>query len=135
MTVGGAQPSPSLTSVVLGRRSAPQHPIRRRAMTMVEVRNDGAVAALALLRGASAAAVDVFTTILTRGPISRIYVARSAGLSQDAVTKAVIPMLAAGLVSDHHDSLRDGQPGRPANPLSVVPEALVFLGIKVNADE
>ena len=104
-------------------------------MALVEVRSDDAVAALALLRGASAAAVDVFTTILTRGPISRIDVARAAGLSQGAVTKAVIPMLAAGLVSDQHDSLRDGQPGRPANPLSVVPEALIFLGIKVNADE
>lgn len=104
-------------------------------MAVVDVRSDDAVAALALLRGASAAAVDVFTTILTRGPISRIDVARAAGLSQGAVTKAVIPMLAAGLVSDHHDSLRDGQPGRPANPLSVVPESLIFLGIKVNADE
>lgn len=105
-------------------------------MAMVDVRrDDSAVAALALLGSASAAAVDVFTTILTRGPISRIDVARAAGLSQGAVTKAVIPMLAAGLVSDQHDSLRDGQPGRPANPLSVVPESLIFLGIKVNADE
>lgn len=105
-------------------------------MAMADLRtNDSTLQAMTLLEGASAAAVDVFTTILTRGPISRIDVSRTTGLSQAAVTKAVIPLLGAGLVSDHHDSLRDGHPGRPANPLSVVPEALIFLGIKVNADE
>lgn len=96
---------------------------------------DSTLAALELLHGASAAAVSVFTTILTRGPISRIDVARASGLSQAAVTKAVIPLLAVGLVSDDHDSLRDGHPGRPANPLSVVPDALISFGVKVNAEE
>ena len=94
-----------------------------------------AAAAVSLLRGASAAAAEVFKTILTRGPITRIEIARLAGLSQAAVTKAVAPLIGVGLVSDQLESQRDGQLGRPANPLMIVPEALVCLGIKVNADE
>ncbi|MEV4538524.1 ROK family transcriptional regulator [Asanoa sp. NPDC049518] len=92
-------------------------------------------AAVALLKGASAAAADVFRTILTRGPISRIDIARLLGLSQAAVTKAVGPLLEVGLVSDELELPRDGQPGRPANPLMVVADALLSIGIKVNADE
>jgi predicted NBD/HSP70 family sugar kinase len=92
-------------------------------------------AAIALLKGASAAAADVFKTILTRGPISRIDVARLLGLSQAAVTKAVGPLIEVGLVSDQLELPRDGQPGRPANPVMVVADALVAIGVKVNADE
>ena len=92
-------------------------------------------AAIALLKGASAAAADVFKTILTRGPISRIDVARLLGLSQAAVTKAVGPLIEVGLVSDQLDLPRDGQPGRPANPVMVVADALVAIGVKVNVDE
>jgi predicted NBD/HSP70 family sugar kinase len=92
-------------------------------------------AAITLLKGASAAAADVFRAILTRGPISRIDIARLLGLSQAAVTKAVGPLLEVGLVSDELELPRDGQPGRPANPLMVVADALVSLGLKVNADE
>ncbi|MEO3746391.1 ROK family transcriptional regulator [Plantactinospora sp. B5E13] len=96
---------------------------------------NGAAAAVSLLRGASAAGAEVFRSILTRGPISRTDIARLAGLSQAAVTKAVGPLIEVGLVSDHLGSQRDGQPGRPVNPLTVVPDALVALGVKVNADE
>jgi predicted NBD/HSP70 family sugar kinase len=87
-----------------------------------------------LLRTASPAAVDVFTRILTRGPLSRTDVARLTGLSQAAITKAVAPMIAAGLVADHHESATSGNglPGRPASPVRVVPESLITLGIKVN---
>ncbi|GAA1862563.1 ROK family transcriptional regulator [Asanoa iriomotensis] len=92
-------------------------------------------AAITLLKGASAAAADVFRAILTRGPISRIDIARLLGLSQAAVTKAVGPLLDVGLVSDELSVPRDGQPGRPANPLMVVADALVSIGVKVNADE
>jgi len=92
-------------------------------------------AAVTLLKGASAAAADVFRAILTRGPISRIDIARLLGLSQAAVTKAVGPLLEVGLVSDELELPRDGQPGRPANPLMVVADALLSIGIKVNADE
>ena len=91
--------------------------------------------ALGVLRGASPAAVDIFTSILTEGPVSRIDVARATGLSQAAVTKAVAPMIAAGLVVDHDQAPRGGPRGRPANPVRVDPEALVVLGIKVNRGE
>jgi len=90
---------------------------------------------MALLRSSSDAATRIFTTILTHSPISRIDVARITGVSQGAVTKAVTPLVAAGLVDDTLDSKREGLPGRPVNPVAVMPEALVALGIKVNADE
>ena len=97
--------------------------------------NDEAVARTALLRSLSAAATYVFNTVLTRSPISRIDVSRLTGLSQAAVTKAVAPLVAAGLVADNLGSRREGLPGRPANPVAIVPEALVTIGIKVNVDE
>ncbi|OJX75761.1 MAG: sugar kinase [Leifsonia sp. 71-9] len=77
----------------------------------------------------------MFTTILTRSPISRIDVARLTGLSQAAVTKAVAPLVTAGLINDSLDPTLTGLPGRPVSPVAVVPEAVVALGVKVNADE
>lgn len=97
--------------------------------------NDEASARTTLLRSSSDAAARVFTTILTRSPISRADVARITGLSQAAVTKAVTPLIAAGLIDDSLDSRREGLPGRPANPVAVVPEALIAAGVKVNPDE
>lgn len=81
------------------------------------------------------AAVDVFTRILTHGPIGRIDVGRQTGLSQAAVTKAVTPLIADGFLSVHGTIPAGLSPGRPVYPLSVVPRSLVFLGIKVNLDE
>lgn len=88
-----------------------------------------------LIRSASDAGSKVFATILTRSPISRIEIARHTGLSQAAVTKAVSPLVAAGLVDAPPVTHRDGNPGRPAAPVSIVPDAMVMLGIKVNVDE
>lgn len=93
-------------------------------------------ARVALLRAGSAAADQVFTTILTRSPISRIDVARRTGLSQAAVTKAVTPLVAAGIVSEQAGPPREErQLGRPANPVALIPDALVVIGMKVNVDE
>jgi hypothetical protein len=97
--------------------------------------NTKATARAALLRSSSVAATRVFTTILTRSPISRTDVARLTGLSQAAVTKAVTPMVAAGLLDDTLDSHRIGVPGRPASPVAVVADALIVIGIKVNPNE
>ena len=94
-----------------------------------------ALETLRVLRSASPAAVDIFTNIVTRGPISRTDVARATGLSQAAVTKSVAPMVAAGLIVNHEESPRGGPPGRPANPIKVNPESLIVLGIKVNPGE
>lgn len=97
--------------------------------------NAEASARTTLLRSSSDAATRVFATILTRSPISRTDVARITGLSQAAVTKAVTPLIAAGLIDDTLDSPRDGLPGRPANPVAIVPDALIAVGVKVNPDE
>lgn len=90
---------------------------------------------VALLRGASAAASRVFTAILTRSPISRIDIAKSTGLSQAAVTKAVTPLVNAGLVDDRLGTQKAGAPGRPVSPVAVVPAALATIGVKINVDE
>ncbi len=88
-----------------------------------------------LIRSASDAGSRVFETILTRSPISRIDIARQTGLSQAAVTKAVAPLIAAGLVDAPPASHRDGTPGRPVSPVSIVLESMVMIGVKVNVDE
>lgn len=82
------------------------------------------------------AAIDVFTKILTRGPIARIDITRETGLSQAAVTKAVAPLIAAGYVTEAGPArLADAARGRPAQPLDVVPESMLAIGVKINADE
>ncbi|MFJ4224344.1 ROK family protein [Microbacterium sp. NPDC089695] len=88
-----------------------------------------------LIRSASHAGSRVFEAILTRSPISRIDIARQTGLSQAAVTKAVAPLVAAGLVDAPPASHRDGTPGRPVSPVSIVRESMVMIGVKVNVDE
>lgn len=97
--------------------------------------NDEVRTRTALLGSSSDAAARVFTTILTRSPISRIDVSRLTGLSQAAVTKAVTPLVAAGLVNDSLDPQLTGLPGRPVSPVAVVPDAVVAIGVKVNVDE
>ena len=78
----------------------------------------------------------VFTTVLTRGPISRIDIAKTTGLSQAAVTKAITPLIADGLVGDADTApARASSPGRPASPIAVRPSALSLIGVKVNDDE
>ncbi|GAT74450.1 ROK family transcriptional regulator [Microbacterium hydrocarbonoxydans] len=88
-----------------------------------------------LISSSSDAGSKVFATILTRSPISRIDIARHTGLSQAAVTKAVSPLIAAGLVDAPPAAHRDGNPGRPVAPVSIIPDAMVMIGIKVNVDE
>ena len=97
--------------------------------------NDEVRTRTALLGSSSDAATRVFTTILTRSPISRIDVAKLTGLSQAAVTKAVAPLVAVGLLNDSLGPTLTGLPGRPVSPVALVPDAVVTLGIKVNADE
>jgi predicted NBD/HSP70 family sugar kinase len=100
-----------------------------------ESMNDETAARASLISSASDAGSKVFATILTRSPISRIDIARHTGLSQAAVTKAVSPLVAAGLVDAPPAAHRDGNPGRPVAPVSIIPDAIVMLGVKVNVDE
>jgi predicted NBD/HSP70 family sugar kinase len=75
------------------------------------------------------AARAVFASILAHGTASRGDVARRTGLSAAAVTKAVRPLIAAGLLIEG-----DGEAagvGRPARGLRVHAEAASFVGVKL----
>jgi predicted NBD/HSP70 family sugar kinase len=75
----------------------------------------------------------IFTTIVTKGPLSRRDISAVTGLSQSTVTKAVKPLLAAGFVVEEKEEAQG--PGRPAIPLRVNPERHHVVGIKVAARE
>ncbi|QOV33590.1 ROK family transcriptional regulator [Streptomyces ferrugineus] len=81
------------------------------------------------------AASQIFTTVLSQGPLTRLEVARRAGLSPAAVTKAVRPLIEAGyLVEDVEEAARPTL-GRPANPVRVDGGRALFIGVKVTGDE
>ncbi|MFE7272018.1 ROK family protein [Streptomyces sp. NPDC057623] len=81
------------------------------------------------------AASQIFTTVLSHGPLTRLEVARRAGLSPAAVTKAVRPLIEAGyLVEDAEEPARPAL-GRPANPVRVDGGRALFIGVKVTGDE
>jgi predicted NBD/HSP70 family sugar kinase len=83
----------------------------------------------------SASAV-VFTTVLTRGPVSRVDIARETGLSSAAVTKAARPFIEAGYLEERASGERTSPgAGRPANPLAIVPGREFFLGVKITNDD
>ena len=71
----------------------------------------------------------LFTTILTRGPISRRDAARAIGMSQAAVTKLVKPMIAHHYVTEQ-EGFSEG-PGRPLIPLVIDAKRHTAIGIKV----
>jgi predicted NBD/HSP70 family sugar kinase len=80
----------------------------------------------------------VLTRILTQGPIPRVEIARRTGLSQAAVTKAVAPLIEAGFVTDQpvagpvdEVSRVELGIGRPVSPLTVVPDSISVIGLKV----
>jgi predicted NBD/HSP70 family sugar kinase len=82
----------------------------------------------------------VLTRILTQGPIPRVEIARRTGLSQAAVTKAVAPLIEAGFVTDQPIAVPADGPtasraelgiGRPVSPLTVVPDSISVIGLKV----
>jgi predicted NBD/HSP70 family sugar kinase len=75
----------------------------------------------------------IFTTIVTKGPLSRRDISALTGLSQSTITKAVQPLLAAGFVVEEKEVAQGV--GRPAIPLRVNPERHHVLGIKVAARE
>ncbi|MCU1684821.1 MAG: family transcriptional regulator [Amycolatopsis sp.] len=84
----------------------------------------------------SPAVATVFTMVLTQGPISRVDVARSTGLSSAAVTKAARPLIEAGYLEELPGVERKvAGAGRLASPLAVRAERESFIGIKVTGDE
>ncbi|MFE9452855.1 ROK family protein [Streptomyces sp. NPDC006739] len=84
------------------------------------------------------AASQVFTTVLSHGPLTRLEAGRRAGLSPAAVTKAVRPLLEAGyLVEDAGLPQEEGRPalGRPATLVRVDGTRALFIGVKATGDE
>ncbi|WP_262060467.1 ROK family transcriptional regulator [Streptomyces sp. STR69] len=81
------------------------------------------------------AASQVFTTVLSHGPLTRLEVARRAGLSAAAVTKAVRPLIEAGYLAEGADEDAPPALGRPANLVRVDGGRALFIGVKVAGDE
>ncbi|MGW4567525.1 ROK family protein [Streptomyces sp. NPDC004561] len=81
------------------------------------------------------AAAQVFTTVLSHGPLTRLDAGRRAGLSPAAVTKAVRPLLAAGYLVEGADEEARPVPGRPASLVRVNGERALFIGVKATGDE
>ncbi|WP_019069212.1 ROK family transcriptional regulator [Streptomyces hokutonensis] len=81
------------------------------------------------------AASQVFTTVLSHGPLTRLEVARRAGLSAAAVTKAVRPLIGAGYLTEGADEDAPPALGRPANLVRVDGGRALFIGVKVTGDE
>jgi predicted NBD/HSP70 family sugar kinase len=82
----------------------------------------------------TSAAVQVFTAVLSHGPLARLEVARRVGLSPAAVTKAVRPLIEAGYLVEGVDD--DARPalGRPASLVRVDGGRALFIGVQVTGD-
>lgn len=80
--------------------------------------------------------------VLRHGPLSRAELARRTDLSAGSLTRLTKPLVEAGLlVETGHESghgvgpgAGDPRPGRPAQPLDIVPGAHHFVGVKVTGD-
>ncbi|MHB9848498.1 ROK family protein [Streptomyces krungchingensis] len=81
------------------------------------------------------AASQIFTTVLSHGPLTRSEIAGRTRLSAAAVTKAVKPLIEAGYLVEHVDEDRQSSLGRPANPVRVDGGRALFIGVKVTGDE
>lgn len=71
----------------------------------------------------------ILATIRQRGPMARADLAKSLGLSAQAVTNITRGLIAAGLLDDG-EPVR-GKVGQPSRPLRLVPAGAYFLGLKV----
>ncbi|MET7657092.1 ROK family transcriptional regulator, partial [Streptomyces sp. NPDC005486] len=84
---------------------------------------------------ATPAASQIFTTVLSEGPLTRLELARRAGLSAAAVTKAVRPLIESGYLVEDADMQARPALGRPANLVRVDGGRALFLGLKLTGDE
>ncbi|WP_327312094.1 ROK family transcriptional regulator [Streptomyces sp. NBC_01235] len=81
------------------------------------------------------AASQIFTTVLSQGPLTRLELARRAGLSAAAVTKAVRPLIESGYLLEDADTEARPVLGRPANLVRVEGGRALFLGLKLTGGE
>ncbi|MFE2045669.1 ROK family protein [Streptomyces sp. NPDC059477] len=80
------------------------------------------------------AVAQIFTTLLSHGPLTRSGVAERTGLSAAAVTKAVRPLIEAGYLVEDTDDARRAL-GRPSHPVRVDAGRALFIGVKATGDE
>jgi predicted NBD/HSP70 family sugar kinase len=83
----------------------------------------------------SPAGIGVFMTLLAYGPSTRAEIAQRAGISAAAVTKAVRPLLAAGMLAEDGRQSHAAGAGRPIQPLRVQAHWGYFAGAMLTADE
>ncbi|WP_320775903.1 ROK family transcriptional regulator [Streptomyces sp. CRN 30] len=81
------------------------------------------------------AAAQIFVMALTQGPLTRLELARRAGLSPAAVTKAVRPLIEAGYLVESADEEARPALGRPAGLIGVNGGRALFIGVKVTGAE
>ncbi|WP_210583966.1 ROK family transcriptional regulator [Streptomyces sp. GESEQ-35] len=81
------------------------------------------------------ASSQIFTAVLSQGPLTRLELARRSGLSAAAVTKAVRPLIEAGYLVEDVDAAARPALGRPANLVRVDGGRALFIGIKLTGDE
>ena len=74
----------------------------------------------------------VLRILQSRGPLSRAEVARHAGLSAPAVSRAVASLLRSGLLEETEAAQQTG--GRPAMRLRLASQAAQVLGLVIDAD-
>lgn len=74
----------------------------------------------------------VLETIRLNGPISRVEVAKTTGLSNPSMTSLVTELLNEGLVMEH--GRRKGQRGQPAVELGINPNGGFSIGLHVERD-
>jgi len=83
----------------------------------------------------SPAGTRVFQQLVMTGDASRIALANDTGLTPGAITRAVRPLLEAGLLDENGDRVSTaGALGRPATVVTVRTEAHQAIGIKITAD-
>ena len=83
----------------------------------------------------SPAGIGVFMNLLACGPSTRAEIAERLGISAAAVTRAVRPLLAVGMLSEARLKTTAAVAGRPIQPLHVESDWGFFAGAKFTADE
>jgi len=72
--------------------------------------------------------------VLLHGPLSRAELARRTDLSAGSLTRLTKPLVEAGLLVEVGPDAGDLRPGRPSQPLDIVPDAHHFVGVKITGD-
>jgi predicted NBD/HSP70 family sugar kinase len=72
--------------------------------------------------------------VLLHGPLSRAELARRTDLSAGSLTRLTKPLVEAGLLVEAGPGSGDLRPGRPSQPLDIVPDAHHFVGVKITGD-